>query len=568
MSKSLITDRKAQYSFSFLTIAVLICAGYYWYNYAAQDRNQSSRSSSNKNKNAELLFNQGNEFYRQGKMNEAIEKYHEVIKLEPTHEQAHISASLAAARLGDTDHALEHAQKALLINPNYVPGYVMVGKFQQDKKLFDDAKKSFQKALSFNANLYEGNIFMAQLLMKERNATSIDQALMHAQRAVRAQPKGRDSLMTLGDVYLIAGQPAAAREQYQAVLNLMPQDFQAQMSIGKTYEHEQLIEKAIPYYKKSIELNPNFALGHISLAGAHFMTGNLKEAFKEYEWRWAVSNMPNLQKKWDGSSCKGKTVVILSENGLGDIIQYVRFAQLVKAQGAQVIVHTHQALKPLFELCDYIDEVITPGQDVASYDVVTSMQSIPYVLGIDRATLPTAAYLKADQKLVEFWRQELAKDKNFKIGICWAPGDDSYLMLDEKRTIDLAALKSLADIKGVSFYCLQKGGTTQAQLAKAPFKIVNLGESIDTAHGAFMDTAALMKQMDLVISVDTSIAHLAGALGVPSWILLPYIADVRWMAKTNNSIWYPSLQLFRQPKAGDWQTPIAAIKQKLQAMVK
>ena len=165
MANSVITDRNIRYSFTLLAIASLTCTGYYLYNNAAQEQNPLSAVKTEKNDAANNLFLQGNRLYKEGKYTEAIERYHEAIKLEPTHEQAHISTSLAAAKLGDTDHAIEHTQKALIINPNYSAGYVMLGNFQEDKKLFDEAKQSYEKALSFNANLYEGNIFMARLLL-------------------------------------------------------------------------------------------------------------------------------------------------------------------------------------------------------------------------------------------------------------------------------------------------------------------------------------------------------------------------------------------------------------------
>ena len=194
------------------------------------------------------------------------------------------------------------------------------------------------------------------------------------------------------------------------------------------------------------------------------------------------------------------------------------------------------------------------------------MQSIPALLNINEHNLPNKPYLFADKKLVSEWKQKLAADSNFKIGLCWQPGDDTYMGVDQKRGLTLEQLKPLAQ-NGVSFYCLQMGGNTKEQLKNAPFKINSFDETFDKANGSFMDTAAVMKNMDLIITVDTSVAHLAGGLGVPTWILLPYAADVRWMINKNDSIWYPNFTLFRQKNVGEWENVIKQLLTQLQGKI-
>jgi hypothetical protein len=322
----------------------------------------------------------------------------------------------------------------------------------------------------------------------------------------------------------------------------------------------------LDYYQKSVALKSDYAYGHVAAAGCYFAMGNLEAGFKEYEWRWQLSNMPNLANKWDGSSLKDKRIMVLSENGLGDILQYVRFVQLLKQQGAHTIVNTPKSLVPLFKQLDYIDEVIESGTENIAFDSITSMQSVPFITKLNEKSLINKPYIKADAKLVDEWRVKLGSDKQVKVGLIWQPGDDSYLSLDQKRTIGLNTFAPLAQNKKLSFYSLQKGADIEKQIAATTpvFSVKSFGDQFDTAHGAFMDTAAIMKNLDLVITADTSVAHLAGALGVKTWILLPYASDTRWTENRNDTVWYPSVKLFRQEKAGDWESVMKQVHSELQ----
>ena len=259
---------------------------------------------------------------------------------------------------------------------------------------------------------------------------------------------------------------------------------------------------------------------------------------------------------------KGKRIILLSENGLGDVIQYVRFARTVKEMGARVVVLTSKPLFNLFKLCPYIDDVILPRTPMGNYDYITSLQSVPALTHLTLKTLPNKPYIFADQQLVAEWKQKIAQDTNFKIGLCWASGGDLYHVPQGRRDIPLHELKPLAELPNVSFYSLQKG-PGEEQLINAPFTIIAF-KDLDTEHGGFMDTVALMKNMDLIISVDTSVGHLAGALGVPTFLMLPFASDIRWMIGRSDCPWYPTVTLFRQPKPYDWKTVVANVKREVE----
>jgi hypothetical protein len=184
-------------------------------------------------------------------------------------------------------------------------------------------------------------------------------------------------------------------------------------------------------------------------------------------------------------------------------------------------------------------------------------------------TLPKPPYITPDANKVTYWKNKIARDKNFKIGLCWQSGSDTGYVPQGRRSIKLSEFAPLSTLKGVSFYCLQKGNDAVAQLTALPkqFKIIDFGSAFDNG-GAFTDTAALMLNLDLVISIDTSVAHLAGALAVPVWTLLPLHPDSRWTHKGTTTVWYPTMRLFRQTKVGDWQSVIKQVRETLQQTIK
>lgn len=559
MNKIDIRTRRFDWMYLAMTLAsgLLLYGAYHWYHLPTLNEPQTISSQRQK---AQEFYTQATQWYRDGNYQEAAKAFEQTLAIYPQFVQARVNYALTLSRLGNGDQALAQAQQAITSDSNYAPAYVLLGELLQNNRKFDEAKAAYQKAVTLDPESHEARLLLAQILTKEGSAQSCTTAIEHAQHVLKVAPTNRMALMTLGDAQLMAGQMSQARAHYQKAIALSPQaNDQLLLIIGKTYERELNLEQATNYYKKSIEQNPQFAAAHVALAGAYFALGELEKGFQEYEWRWELSNMQNLQNKWDGSDPKGKRIIVLSENGLGDILQYVRFAKLLKDRGAHVIVHAPKSLLPLFKGCSYMDELVCSDMQNPPYDAVTSMQSIPALMRITNKTLPNTPYIFADSQLVKEWRAKLAGDKNFKIGLCWQPGDDAYLSATQKRAISLDALAPLAQLRNVTFYCIQKN---TEQIKNAPFKIVDLG-AIDTDHGAFMDTAAIMKNMDLILSVDTSVAHLAGALGVPTWIMLPYSPDVRWMVGRSDCIWYPSATLFRQPKPGDWESVVRQLHKEL-----
>jgi ADP-heptose:LPS heptosyltransferase len=290
--------------------------------------------------------------------------------------------------------------------------------------------------------------------------------------------------------------------------------------------------------------------------------------WREYEWRFqqkaasAVTQHASLQ--WRGECLKGKVLLLLSEQGMGDTILAIRYAQYLKAQGARLIVECQKPLLPLFDACKYIDELHLSGLALPPADYHLPLMSLPGVLGEDLSfeTATPVPYLQATPERVNEWQQRLDEVSGFRVGIVWQgnPGFKS----DLNRSFPLQQFAPLAALDGVSLLSLQKGqeGVEQIAAFKTSYNLVDVDETLDRERD-FMDTAAIMMNLDLVVTSCTSVANLAGALGVPTWVVLGENADWRWLLDREDSPWYPSVRLFRQQKQGSWDEVFARVAAKL-----
>ena len=289
------------------------------------------------------------------------------------------------------------------------------------------------------------------------------------------------------------------------------------------------------------------------------------------EWKKALPLLSVDDYWWYNENISNKTIVIRHDGGFGDVIQFMRYAKRLHEAGASVLVETPATLVPLLSCCPFIDTIIPLGNPLPAADK-EYIVSTPRLAFVMRSTLehPTSdvPYLTADPTLVAYWREQLSADSEFKIGLCWQSSvmrDRTGAIISNPRSISLTQLAPLAQIPGLSFYSLQKmNGTDQLHTLSKKFVVHGFGSNFDQTHGRFMDTAAVMKNLDLIITVDTSIAHLAGALGVPVWVMLPTVSDFRWLKNRSDSPWYPTMHLFRQQEYNNWDTVIQEIVQALQ----
>jgi len=290
------------------------------------------------------------------------------------------------------------------------------------------------------------------------------------------------------------------------------------------------------------------------------LEGDFSDGWRGYESRWQQPGfvLPSYrQPRWDGSNLTGKTILLWAEQGLGDTIHFVRYAPLVKQRGGRVIVACQSALLRLLDGCEGIDALVAKEAPPPDFDVYSPLLSLPGILGTTLETAPAdVPYLPADTTLVEHWRQQLetairSPGSGPIVGIAWQ-GNPTYRK-DRQRSIPLECFEPLCRVPGIHLVNLQKGpGAEQIGAVARDWPLIDFGAKLDETSGPFRDTAAIMQSLDLVVTSDSAIAHLAGALAVPVWVAIPWMPDFRWLLDREDSPWYPTMRLFRQTTEGSW----------------
>jgi tetratricopeptide (TPR) repeat protein len=364
------------------------------------------------------------------------------------------------------------------------------------------------------------------------------------------------------------------------ILKRNPNNMTVLYNIGYALKNDGHNDEAAIYYKNVLARDPNHDATHLALGYAYLNKGDFANGWVQHEryLKKTGKNAPELRALLAENNLAGKRIVLTPEGGLGDTINFIPAAQILRDRGAYVIASVQKPLFKLLQNCSCVDEVITGIPAGFKYDARVTYMSLPAALYLDEATIPKHnPYLFADPELVVFWREQLqpkaltgnqtlAHHAPLRIGICWQadlPHDESRLPV-ARRSIPLALLAQLADIPGVTLYSLQTHEHNAAcHTQELEGCIQTFDYKIDTEHGPFMDTAALIANMDIVITVDTATAHLAAALGKPTWLLLPYATDWRWIAHRTDSPWHPTMRIFKQPKPFDWQSVVNAVRQSL-----
>jgi len=330
------------------------------------------------------------------------------------------------------------------------------------------------------------------------------------------------------------------------------------------------LKESLTSYQIALWLDPRSASAHWNRSLAWLQAGDFEQGWSEYEWRWQRQKAkPHAfrQPLWDGSSLAGRTIALHVEQGTGDTFQFIRYAALVKQRGGTVILRCPSPLIPLLSRCRGVDQLVSESAELPHSDAQAPLMSLPGIFKTSLATVPaTVPYLFVDERRVEAWRSHVRSTAGFTVGIAWQ--GNRHHAWDHHRSVPLSAFASLASLPGVCLISLQKGyGSEQVRSLGKRLPIIELPSEQNPAAESFVDTAAIMKSLDLVITVDTSIAHLAGALGVPVWVGLSLMADWRWLFDREDTAWYPSMRLFRQTRLGDWTSVFGRIRDELQKLV-
>lgn len=374
----------------------------------------------------------------------------------------------------------------------------------------------------------------------------------------------------LGEALRMLSRWDEAIAAYQQAIRLQPSFAEAHNNLGTVYQNQGRLDAALASYETAIACKPDYANAHYNRARTWISRGDFERGWREYEWRWQRTEFvrPVLrQPAWDGSPLAGRTLLVQCEQGLGDTLQFIRYLPALQAAGDKVLVEVQPPLMQL--LADSgIANLVTLDRPLPPFDVQAMLMSLPMLLGTKLETIPAnVPYLAARKNLIEAWSKRLAHEPGrLKVGIQWQGNPRSPL--EPWRSMPLAEFAPLANIPGVQLFSLQQGfGSEQVAPLAATLPLTDWTAELDRTHGPFLDTAALIKSLDLVITSDSVTAHLAGALGVPVWVALSTSADFRWLRDRTDSPWYPTMRLFRQRRLGAWNEVFAEIAAELRKLV-
>ncbi|MFQ5962996.1 MAG: tetratricopeptide repeat protein [Candidatus Scalinduaceae bacterium] len=453
-------------------------------------------------------------------------------------------------------------QKILDVQRDHVDVIFLMGTLNLQKGNPETATIYFKKTLTLKPDyaMAYSNLGTA---LKEQD--KLDEAMECCRHAIALKPDYPDAHNNLGTALKKQGKLDEAVECYTQAIALKPDYVLAYSNLGSAFLEQGKLDKAVESCRRAIAHKPDFADAHMNMSVALLLAGKLEEGWPEYEWRLCTKDdaLKNFkQPQWDGSPLNGQHILVHAEQGFGDTIHFVRYLPMVKAQGGYVLFECQRGLSKLLENCAGIDEIVerTPDKETTNqFDVHVPLLSLPGIFGTTLDTIPSdIPYITVDPKLVDQWHMRLDHNNDFKIGIVWA-GSPKHKK-DRYRSCSLANFVPLFNIPGLSFYGLQKGPTlVEAFDPPKGMKLTNLENELND----FADTAAVIANLDLVISVDTAVAHLAGAIGKPVWNLLHSAPDWRWLLDHDDSSWYPSMRLFRQTQFNDWIGVFERVKKEL-----
>jgi tetratricopeptide (TPR) repeat protein len=519
---------------------------------------------------------------QQGKLEEAMANYREAIRLQPRLAEAHYNLGNVHKREERFDDAIACYQEALRIKPNLPEACNNLGGVRARQGKYEEAIDWYRKALGINPRFADAYNSLGHAYERLKQ---YDEAICNYKAAVQLNPQCAEAHNGLGCALQRLNKIDEAVECHRLAIKVNPNFAVAHNNLGTTLERQEKLEQALASYKEAMRLRPGYAAARWNRARLWLLLGNFEQGWPEYEGRWTQTDHPRrtfAQPLWDGSDLAGRTIFLHAEQGLGDTLQFIRYAPLVQQRGGRVLVECQPALMNLLSGLKGVDRLLPAGSPLPTFDVQAPLGSLPGIFKTTLETIPKSIpYLGADRKLVQQWKRELRatfcatdvltphsarRTPHFLIGIAWQ-GNPAY-GFDPQRSIPLSNFAPLARVDGVRLISLQKkDGTGQLLEFASQFQVRDLGSQLDEANGAFMDTAAIMMNLDLVITSDSALAHLAGALSVPTWIALPLVPDWRWLLRREDSLWYPSVRLFRQTRDGDWADVFERMVKELQSSV-
>jgi hypothetical protein len=501
--------------------------------------------------------------HQQGRLADAARIYRQVLRSHPSNVDCLHLLGIIETQQGRHAESVELLDRAIRLSPRQPLFYSNRGIALKQLKRFDAALASLDQAIALQPDFAEAHCNRGNVLQE---LGQFDAALASYDKAITLKPNYVKAYANRGNVLQELEQFEAALASYDRALALEPGSAEAYCNRASAFQELKQFDAALADFEKAIALNPAYADAHWNSALCHLRLGNFQSGWERYEWRLRKHDFLEVHRlQFNGERWRGhepldrKTMLLHGEQGLGDAIQFARYAPLVASLGAHVILSAPRPLVRLFQRLENVDRIVSDATEAGPYDFHCSLLSLPLAFKTTLATIPSATepYLSADATLVAKWRNRLGAPGRPQVGVMWNGGTASKI---RHRSIPLSEFTALLD-DPFRFVSLQKDvRESDREALDASPGIAHFGDEQED----FADAAAMIELMDVVISVDTSIAHLAGALGKEAWILLPYSADWRWMEGRSDSPWYPSVRLYRQATRGDWSDVLARVKRDLQ----
>lgn len=395
----------------------------------------------------------------------------------------------------------------------------------------------------------------------------IHEALQEYRAGIAQYPNAAELHNNIGNALSRMDRPDLAIKAYRKAATLNPRLAEPVNNIGLILQMNGDTTGAIEHFDRSLSINQDYHPARFNRALSYLLLGEFERAWPDYEVRLQQPGFPVIdldQPKWDGAGLSGKAIFLYAEQGFGDTFQFVRYAPLVKEKGFRVVLGIPPGLESLLRRCDGIDETIELGPSVSlNIDVQAPLLSLPGLLGTTVDTIPAhIPYIKADAQKVEQWKSRFS-EYHLNIGIAWS-GNPQH-PFNRSRSCPLQHFAKLSTFGYAKFFSLQKGPSAYSQVKNVFWAdLIDLDSEIQS----FEDTAAIIENLDLIISIDTAVAHLAGAMGKPVWLVLNKIPDWRWLLDRNDSPWYPTMRIFRQQQPNDWDKVFQDIQEALKYLSK
>jgi tetratricopeptide (TPR) repeat protein len=507
----------------------------------------------------EALSNRGNALMALKRFDAALASFDRALALRPDYAEGHLNRGVVLHELKRLDEAIESFDRALALRPDFVEALSNRGSVLHDLKRFDEALASCDRALALQPQFAQAHANRANALQALKQFA---EALASCDRAVALRPDLAEVHYNRGNALHMLRRFEDALASYDDELARHPDFADALANRGFTLQSLKRFDEALASYRRAYAARPDFADAHYNDALCRLLIGDLRRGWDEHEWRWQSTELAHGRRNfpqplWTGEQdIAGRTILLHAEQGFGDTIQFARYVPLVAGRGARVILEVPPPLHALMNTLPGAARVMSCGGPLPHFDLHCPLLSAPRAFATELATIPAATpYLRASQEQVDEWNARLGPRTRPRIGIAWS-GRPTHKN-DHHRSIGLDAFLSIFAGMDASLVSLQREvRDADAATLRARSDVLHFGDEL----ADFAETAALIAALDLVVSVDTSVAHLAGALAKPVWVLLPFIPDWRWLFDRDDSPWYPSARLFRQDETRAWDNVFARLR--------